>query len=68
MILVGEQSLWNALKQFVALSHEERNHQGLENVIPFPKKLEDGAKVNSGPIKRKDRLGGLLKFYYREAA
>jgi hypothetical protein len=68
LILVGEQSLWNALKQFVEHYHEERNHQGLDNVIPFAKKALDEDDVNSGPIQRRDRLGGLLKFYYREAA
>jgi len=43
----------------------ERNHQGLENTIPFP-----DVSVGSfeGKIKRKERLGGLLKYYYREAA
>jgi hypothetical protein len=68
LILVGEQSLWNALKQFVEHYHEERNHQGLDNVIPFSKNQGDDATANFGPIQRKDRLGGLLKFYYREAA
>ena len=68
LILIGEQSLRNALKQFVEYFHHERNHQGLDNVIPFPKKKLDVEVANSGPIQRRDRLGGLLKYYYREAS
>jgi len=68
LILFGEQSLYNALKQFITHYHEERNHQGLDNVIPFPERNLDGEETDSGPVLRRDRLGGLLKYYHREAA
>jgi hypothetical protein len=42
-----------------------RNHQGLDNQSPFP---EPGINRLSGKVKCKERLGGLLKYYYREAA
>jgi hypothetical protein len=45
--------------------HSERNHQGLDNTVIdgiFP--ATDGV----GPVACRERLGGLLKFYYREAA
>ena len=68
LILIGEQSLRNALNQFVEYFHEERNHQGLDNVIPFPKKHLEEREGRSGAIQRRDRLGGLSKYYYREAS
>ncbi len=47
--------------------HAERNHQGKGNVILFPAP-EDRIGEMSGDIKTRERLGGLLKFYYRAAA
>jgi len=43
----------------------KRNHQGLENTIPFP---DVSAGSSEGEIKCKERLGWLLKYYYRKAA
>ena len=65
---MGERSLENALEQYLAHYHSERNHQGLDNVIPFPSKDSNEAVGKLGPVHRRDRLGGLLKFYYREVA
>jgi hypothetical protein len=45
--------------------HAERNHQGLGNVIPFPPR--DSASP-LGRIGRRERLGGVLSFYVRNAA
>jgi len=47
--------------------HEERNHQGKDNVILFPT-AADRIGCSSGKIHPRERLGGLLKFYHREAA
>ena len=58
LILFGERSLENAVANYLEHYHQERNHQGLDNVIPFPKKTETNAKT--GTVKRRDRLGGLL--------
>ena len=65
LILFGEASLRHALGEYVAHFHRERSHQGLENCIPFP--ADDSAGQSDGPIERKERLGGLLKFYRRRA-
>ncbi len=65
LILFGEASLRRALQEYVAHHHGERNHQGKGNVILFPSK-EDSS--NDGSVCRRERLGGLLKFYHREAA
>ena len=65
MILFGEASLRRALRAYVAHYHAERNHQGVGNRL-----LEPLAKVGStnDPIHCRERLGGMLNFYYREAA
>jgi hypothetical protein len=44
--------------------HEERPHQGLANELIAPTTLV----IGTGQIKCRERLGGLLKFYYRDAA
>jgi putative transposase len=46
--------------------HHERNHQGKDNVRLFPSSSQ-GNKCQ-GPIQCRERLGGLLKYYEREAA
>ena len=55
-LLVGE---------YVDHSHRERNHQGLDNQLrprpPPPVSL-------AADVQRRERLGGLLNFYHREAA
>ena len=45
--------------------HHERNHQGLENKL-----IEPGDEVGrpAGEVKCRERLGGMLNYYYREAA
>jgi putative transposase len=68
LILLGERSLENVLTQYMVHYHEERNHQGLDNMIPFPNKDLNEEELNFGPVQRRDRLGGLLKYYYREVA
>ncbi len=55
-----------ALSEFVRHFHRERNHQGKENVILFPEPA-DRTGAESGQIRARERLGGLLRFYYREA-
>jgi hypothetical protein len=55
------------LQQYVVHYHEERNHQGKENLILFPLETE-GARNTRAAVRCRERLGGLLKYYEREAA
>jgi hypothetical protein len=55
------------LQQYVAHYHEERNHQGKQNRLLFPLPNR-GASGHNGIVRCKERLGGLLKYYEREAA
>ncbi len=67
LILLGEASLRRALREYLVHHHTERNHQGKGNVLLFPtvKDPENRADV---PVRCRERLGGLLKYYHREAA
>lgn len=65
MILIGQASLRRALSEFTEHYHAERNHQGLSNKLIrwHPAAVDDG-----GIVQRRQRLGGMLNFYYRKAA
>ena len=65
LIFFGEASLRKALTEFSSHYHEERNHQGIGNNIITPGE-EVGSR--SGDIQCRDRLGGMLRYYYRDAA
>ena len=65
LILFGEGSLRKAIHEFVAHYHWERNHQGLGNRLILPDQRHGGS---SGPIRHSERLGGMLNYYYRQAA
>ena len=66
MILFGEASLRHMLNEYVDHYHQERNHQGKGNVLLFPQSSLAGE--NDDTIQCRERLGGLLKYYEREAA
>ena len=65
MIFIGQASLRRAVAEYVDHYHGERNHQGLDNrlIRPVPSSVQE-----VGMVRRNQRLGGMLNFYYREAA
>src|ERR1700680_2616275 len=65
VVLFGERSLRRALSEYVEHLHAERNHQGKGNVLLFPR---DTNICPEGPVQSRERLGGLLRYYHREAA
>ena len=65
MIMLGERALYHAIHQFLAHYHAERNHQGLDNRLIAP---EGGVGYQTGHVIRRERLGGLLHYYYRAVA
>ena len=67
LILFGETSLRRALREYLAYYHAERNHQGKDNVLLFPTATKAINRVD-GSVGCKERLGGLLRYYHREAA
>lgn len=65
MIFFGEKHLRHVVSQFVEHYHEERPHQGLGNRRIIPPAHDPPSK---GRVLCRQRLGGLLKTYYRKAA
>jgi transposase InsO family protein len=65
LILFGQGSLQKATHDFLAHYHGERNHQGLGNRLITPEKSQAGSL---GTIRRRERLGGMLNYYHRQAA
>ena len=66
MIFFGQSALRRAVAEFALHYHTERNHQGLENKIVQPESPPQFSDV--GTIRSRQRLGGLLRYDYREAA
>ncbi len=65
LIFFGEDCLRKALKEYCDYYHQERNHQGMSNLLLFPDlKLIS----NTGKIRCHKRLNGLLKYYYRSVS
>src|SRR5215469_14772219 len=59
VILFGEKSLKRVVSNFLDIYHQERNHQGKDNLLLFPVSApEEGSP---GAISCRERLGGLLK-------
>src|SRR5262245_8386642 len=63
MIFFGEDALRRAVSEFIIHYHRERNHQGLEIRLIMPMEID-----HLGIVECRQRLGGLLNYYYRTAA
>ena len=65
MVPIGERHLRLAVTEYAEHYHVERPHQGLGNRLIAPEPVE---RISAGDVKCRKRLGGMLSFYYREAA
>ena len=65
MILFGEGAVRKATAEFLAHYQTERSHQSWEKALLCP---DPGHAVIKGKVQRRERLGGLLNYYYRKAA
>lgn len=65
MVFLGQASLRHAITQYMTHYHGERNHQGLDDRLlrPIAVGFQGGMDV-----KRRERLGGMLSYYHRQAA
>jgi transposase InsO family protein len=63
IIPLSETHLREVLREYVRHYHSERNHQGLANILIDPSNSQ-----GTGRIVRNRRIGGMLNYYYREAA
>lgn len=68
VILLGERHLRTLVAEYIEHYHLERNHQGLDNLL-LDRMHQGAANSNSSaPIRCRERLGGTLRYYYRDAA
>ncbi len=63
MVFIGERHLRRAIEEYVEHYHLKRPHQGLGNTL-----IRGVTESPIGAVQRRERLGGLLNSYYREAA
>lgn len=63
MILFGEDSLRNSIRQFLDHYQQERSHHGLRNRLIIPMRTVH----TEGRIERPTRLSGFLNYHYRAA-
>jgi hypothetical protein len=65
MIFLGEDHLRRVIVEYLEYYHHERNHQGLAGRI-----IEPAAQIATatGKVRRRQRLGGMLNYYHRDAA
>ena len=57
MILFGEKMPRHVITEYLVHYHAERNHQGINNVIPYP---DERVGLAAGKVTKSERLGGLL--------
>jgi transposase InsO family protein len=65
IVPLGEEHLRSVVSDYVGHYHKERIHQGLDHRLIEP---DDRSSRSHGPIACEERVGGLLKYYYRRAA
>ena len=64
VIPLGEAHLRELIREYMAHYHTERPHQGLDGKLIQPANDHDAG----GPVAERERLGGVLNYYEREAA
>ena len=64
LVVLGESHLRFIIHEYAEHYNRERNHQGLDNQLlrPLPPANPEAA------VQRRERIGGLLNYYHREAA
>ncbi len=64
IVPLSERHLRTAVAEYIVHYHTERNHQGLDNALitPLPATANDAV-----PVISRERLGGILKYYYKAA-
>jgi len=65
IVPLGEEHLRRAVNEYIRHYHGERPHQGLGGELIAP---DESAGRTDGRIACRERMGGTLKYYYREAA
>jgi hypothetical protein len=67
-VIFGERHLRHLIKEFGEHYLTERHHQGIGSQIIRPKPSPSNDNATLGVVGCRSRLGGLLRYYSREAA
>jgi transposase InsO family protein len=67
-IVLGEEHLRHILKSYLVHYHEQRPHQGLDNVPPHGLPPGNDTPLSLADVRCEESLGGWLKHYWRPAA
>jgi transposase InsO family protein len=65
LVLLGENHLRTAVAEYVRHYHGERHHQGLDHELII---RDEAVGRVEGRVSCRERLGGMLRYYYLEAA
>ncbi len=65
VLILGRDHLERVIREFAGHYNGNRPHRGLDLAVPEPSMAEPSI---DGTVSRRDRLGGLIHEYYREAA
>jgi putative transposase len=63
MIFLGRESVVRAISEYAAHYYDERSHQGIGDSL-----IDGAAPRSDGAVEVRERLEGVLKYYYRGAA
>jgi putative transposase len=63
LLILGQRHLRRILLEYVQYYNTARPHQGIQQYAPLP-----FPPVQSGPVARRDVLGGIIHDYYRQVA
>jgi putative transposase len=64
LLIINQAHLRRVMREYIAFFNTARPHQGLEQQIPVPKITHE----NTGPVRCRAVLGGIIHDYYRDAA
>jgi transposase InsO family protein len=65
LVILGERHLRTAVAEYVRHYHGERHHQGLDHTLILH---DETVGRTVGPVACRERLGAMLRYYYRDAA
>jgi transposase InsO family protein len=65
LMLVGERALWRALTEYKIHYHQERSHQSKGHGALML--VSHHSQERQGTVRCREQLGGLLKYYDRQA-
>ena len=67
LIFFGEALLRRALREYTDYYQYERNHQGTHNRLLNGAANDNQYSIDATKVACRSRLGGMLRYYYREA-